>query len=1192
MKRLIISLLVIVFSISTMNVFAQLGHGGEPFSFKNAQQLSSNIDQILLQAPDLVQIKQEDDAYDKNGEIYMIGRMLDLQTDIYHSGTWDVLDNNIRVWRLKIIVPGAKALALYYDNFYLPEGVQMFVYNENRKHVIGAFDHRNNPRFGSSFSTAIIEGEVSYIEVILMPEAEMPTIILGDVCYIYRDVEGLVGRFRDVKPPSFGASDPCEVNVNCPEGINWQSEKKGVAVMFMLGGRCTGTLVNNTSNDGTPYFLSADHCGGTSGNINQWQFYFNFEASGCPNPGTSPAYNTITGATLRARGDENTGSDFLLLELSCTEDDLADINSYYNGWDRSTTASPSGVSIHHPAGDIKKISTYTTALTSATYSGTNPDDAHWRVTWAQTETNTGVTEGGSSGSPIFNNAKLVVGTLTGGASYCDCPVNQRWDMYGKFDYHWESNGTANNVRLKPWLDPTSTGATTCPGRAPNSGAATVTADFSATPTTVNVGGTVAFTDLSTGGPTSWSWTFAGGTPGTSPNQNPTVNYPTAGTYNVTLTVSDGTESDTEIKTGYIIVTSGASTLDAAFAASAYNIFEGECINFQDQSTGNPTSWNWTFPGSNTPTSPDQNPVNVCYNVAGTYNVSLTVQNATDTNTENCTGCITVVVNPVNPIADFSGSPLIIPVGGVVTFTNLSQNGPFIEPWAWTFEGGIPNVSNDSVPQPIMYNTVGTYDVELRCSNTLGVQDIELKHDYIKVIPAATEPPVANFVANYTVIQPGDAINFIDLSLGNPYQWEWTIQGGVPPTPNVQNPSNVVFALPGIYDVQLIVRNNLGVDTLIREDYIVVSATDPCVTAPVASFTAAPRLITAGQVVYMQDQSTGLPANWNWIFEGGNPQFSTEGSITEGVLYSVPGIYNVTLAVNNICGSDMLIKDDYIYVFSGPVTLFCDTLSNIGPNETVGTIVPQDAYGFIAGHNGERVRAYADYFEDYTFGQIESLIVPVERAVYGSYNSYVRFMIWDWDGDTIGEVLGEKKVYIRDLQANFNNVITFNPPVEIDGPFYAGFRLNYPDENNDGYCDDQFVVSIANPRGANESYNTMYVLDGIVWKSNVEMFGFATSLAIKPLGCLVDIEENMINVDITVYPNPASDMFTLEFGDEFMGKDAVVSVRNILGSSVIDISALNISGEQKIDISALSEGIYLVSINIEGKTYTKRISVVK
>ncbi|HOY39996.1 MAG TPA: PKD domain-containing protein, partial [Bacteroidales bacterium] len=1102
MKRLIISLLVVVFSVSAMNVFAQLGHGGEPISFKNPDLLSTYIDHIQLAKPDMALIEAEDNHSDKDGTLYMIGRFIDVDRDINDCGTWDVLPNGTRVWRLKISVPDAKALSVFYDNFYLPQGTQLFIYNQNHKQLVGSLDYRNNPRFSNMYSTEIIEGETTYLELIVSPEAtELPAIEIGEVCYIYRGVDPLIGRFMDSKPPTFGGSGACEVNVNCPEGSGWQDQKKGVAVIFCNGGLCSGTLVNNTSNDGTPYFLTADHCGGSTGTVPNWQYYFNYEGSGCTDPASAPAYNTITGSTLRSRGDEDTGSDFLLVELNCTEDELETIGAYYNGWDRSTTGSPSGVSIHHPDGDIKKISSYNTPCVSGTFN-TCPANAHWKAVWYNAGTSLGVTEPGSSGSPLFNNNKLVVGTLSGGPSSCGVAAANCYDLYGKFDYHWETNGTADNVRLKPWLDPTSSGATTCPGRFPNSGASSINAQFIGTPTTVNVGGTVAFTDQSTGGATTWSWTFDGGTPGTTMNQNPTVNYPTAGTYNVTLTAGNGTETDTEIKTGYIIVTSGASTLDAAFAASAYNIFEGECINFQDQSTGNPTSWAWTFPGSNTPTSPDQNPVNVCYNVAGTYNVSLTVQNATDTNTENCTGCITVVVNPVNPIADFSGSPLIIPVGGVVTFTNLSQNGPFIEPWAWTFEGGIPNVSNDSVPQPIMYNTVGTYDVELLCSNTLGVQDIELKHDYIKVIPAATEPPVANFVANYTVIQPGDAINFIDLSLGNPYQWEWTIQGGDPSDPTVQNPSNVIFALPGIYDVQLIVRNNLGVDTLIREDYIVVSATDPCVTAPVASFTAAPRLITAGQVVYMQDQSTGLPANWNWIFEGGNPQFSTEGSITEGVLYSVPGIYNVTLAVNNICGSDMLIKDDYIYVFSGPVTLFCDTLSNIGPNETVGTIVPQDAYGFIAGHNGERVRAYADYFEDYTFGQIESLIVPVERAVYGSYNSYVRFMIWDWDGDTIGEVLGEKKVYIRDLQANFNNVITFNPPVEIDGPFYAGFRLNYPDENNDGYCDDQFVVSIANPRGANESYNTMYVLDGIVWKSNVEMFGFATSLAIKPLGCLV------------------------------------------------------------------------------------------
>ncbi len=1191
MKRLTTSILALTLIIHVSGLFAQIGRGGEPLSFKHGDKLSTTIDYIQLGQPDMDVIHSEDAAFQKNGDIYMIGRMLDVNASIENSGTWDILDNGVRVWRLKISVPGAKALALYYDHFYLPEGVQMFVYNENRKHVIGSFDNRNNPRFGNTFSTSIIEGEVSYIELIVMPEAETPTIEIGDVCYIYRDVEGLVGRYRDIKPPDFGSSGSCEVNVNCPEGANWQNEKKGVAVMFMMGGLCTGSLVNNTANDGTPYFLSADHCGGTSGNINQWQFYFNFEASGCSNPGTAPAYNTITGAVMRARGDENTGSDFLLLELNCTEDELATINAYYNGWDRSTTASPSGVSIHHPSGDIKKISTYSSALQSATYSGSNPANAHWRVDWVSTATNTGVTEGGSSGSPIFNNNKQIVGTLTGGASYCGCPVSQRWDMYGKFDYHWESNGTADNRKLEPWLDPANTGATTAPGRAPNSTASGVNAQFIANPTTVTAGGTVAFTDQSTGSPTSWQWTFESGTPGTSTNQNPTVNYPTAGTYSVTLTVSDGTDNDTEVKAGYIVVTGTASGLNAAFAASSYTIFEGECINFQDQSTGNPTSWQWTFQGAQTPNSGDQNPVNICYNTAGTYNVSLTVENATDTDTENCVGCITVNVNPLQPIAEFSGSPLIIPVGGVVHFTNLSQNGPF-NAFAWTFEGGIPGVSNDSAPEPIMYNQVGTYDVELRARNMANVQDIEKKIDYVKVIPAAVEPPTANFVANYTVIQPGDAVNFIDLSLGHPYQWEWTFQGGDPATSNTQNPQGIVFEAPGIYDICLIVRNNLGVDTLCRENYIVVSATDPCTDAPEARFRATPRLITQGQRVYFQDESTNLPQYWNWIFQGGNPATATEGSITGGVLYSVPGIYDVTLAVNNACGSHMLTKDDYIYVFSGQVNLYCDTLSNLRPNEGIGSIIPNLYWGFIAGHNGKRIRAYADKYSDYTFSQVKSLIVPVEKAVYGSYNSYVRFMIWDGSNDTIGEVLGETKVYIRNLQANYNNVIVFDPPVDIDGPFYAGFRLNYPDENNDGYSDDLFVVSVANSRGPVESYNTMQVLDVNTWKSTVEVFGFATSTAIKPIGCLVDIADMIFDANLNIYPNPARDVLTIGFGDEFNGKDVNIVVRNILGSIMNEIPIYQVNGEYNLNIGNYAEGMYLVSIVVDGKTITRRISVMK
>lgn len=1190
MKRLIISLLAFAFLLNVSSVFAQMGHGGEPVSFRNADLLSTYVDHIQLAKPDMAQIEAEDAQSTKDGSRYMIGRFIDVNRNINDAGTWDELPNGARVWRLRISAPDANALSVFYDKFYLPKGTQLFLYNQNHKQLIGSLDYRNNNRFSEMYSTEIIEGETTWLELIIYPEAtEMPILEIGEVCYIYRGVSPLIGRYMDIKPPDFGSSESCEVNVNCPEGANWQTEKKGVAVIFCDGALCSGTVVNNTSNDGTPYFLTADHCGGGSTTISQWQFYFNFEASGCTNPGSAPAYNTITGAVRRARADIEAGkSDFLLLELNCTEDDLANVNAYYNGWDRSTTGSPSGVSIHHPSGDIKKISTYETTLVSGTFNSC-PANAHWRADWVATATNTGVTEGGSSGSPLFNNNKLVVGTLSGGLSYCGCPVSSRNDLYGKFDYHWESNGTTDDVKLKPWLDPTNTGSTTCPGRAPNSGAAGITAQFIANPTNVTTGGTVAFTDQSTGNPTSWSWTFEGGTPGTSTTQNPTVNYPTAGTYSVTLTVSDGTDNDTEVKSGYIIVSGTASGLNAAFGASSYSIFEGECINFQDQSTGNPTSWEWNFQGAETLTSTDQNPVNICYMTAGTYNVSLTVQNGTDTDTENCVGCITVEVNPVNPIANFSGSPLIIPVGGVVHFTNLCENGPF-DAFAWTFEGGIPGVWNDSVPQPIMYNEVGFYDVELRCRNMAGVQDIELKENYIQVIPAAVEPPTANFVANYTVIQPGDAVNFIDLSSGFPYQWEWTFQGGDPATSVIQNPEGIVFAAPGIYDICLIVYNNEGSDTLCREDYIVVSATDPCTQAPEARFKAAPRLITQGQRVYFQDESTNLPQYWNWVFDGGNPATGVEGSITGGVLYSVPGIYDVTLAVNNACGSDMLTKDDYIYVFSGPVSLYCDTLSNLRNNEGIGLVIPNLYWGFLAGHNGKRIKSYADKFSDFTFGEVKSLIVPVEKAVYGNYNAYVRFMIWEGSNDTIGEVLGEKKMYIRDLQENYNNVITFDEPVEINGPFWAGFRINYDDVNQDGYSDDLFVVSIANPRGEIESYNTMWVLDGSTWKSNVEVFGFATSTAIRPLGCLVDVPDYMFDGKLDVYPNPANDIITLSFGTEFTGKDINIQIRNILGNTVAEIPVSGVSGELNIPVSGYADGMYLVSILVDGKILTRRVSV--
>jgi len=261
-------------------------------------------------------------------------------------------------------------------------------------------------------------------------------------------------------------------------------------------------------------------------------------------------------------------------------------------------------------------------------------------------------------------------------------------------------------------------------------------------------------------------------------------------------------------------------LDAAFIASIYTITAGDCIDFTDMSTGNPTFWQWSFPGSQTVISEEQNPSSICYYYAGVYDVILEVQNGSDINTEVIVGCITVEENTETPIANFTADYTTIPENGTVNFTDLSQNGPFTS-YSWVFEGGLPNSSNDETPIPIAYTEVGTYKVELTVEDEGGVLDEEIKVEYINVIPAATVPPVANFMADRVYIAPGDYINFNDLSSGNPYIWSWYFEGAEPNTSTIQNPFSILYTMPGTYDVELVVESNMGIDTIRREDYIVV-----------------------------------------------------------------------------------------------------------------------------------------------------------------------------------------------------------------------------------------------------------------------------------------------------------------------------------------------------------------------------------
>ncbi|MCX6303631.1 MAG: PKD domain-containing protein [Bacteroidetes bacterium] len=167
---------------------------------------------------------------------------------------------------------------------------------------------------------------------------------------------------------------------------------------------------------------------------------------------------------------------------------------------------------------------------------------------------------------------------------------------------------------------------------------TLTAMFTGTPTIVCAGGTVVFTDQSLASPTSWTWSFPGGTPSSFIGQNPpAITYSTAGTYDVTLTVSDGSNTDPEVKTGYITV----KNVVANFTGTPTTVVVGNTVTFTDNSSCSPVSWAWSFPGGTPSSYNGQTPPAITYSTVGTYDVSLTVTKPSGSDTKTKTGYITV-----------------------------------------------------------------------------------------------------------------------------------------------------------------------------------------------------------------------------------------------------------------------------------------------------------------------------------------------------------------------------------------------------------------------------------------------------------------------------------------------------------------------------------------------------------------------
>lgn len=371
-------------------------------------------------------------------------------------GLWDRSEDGRARWRARTYSAGAQILILEFSQFVLPAGAELWVYDAQGHSVRGPYTQANESADGSLW-TPWVAGDTAVVELrVPEPERDRVALQLGKLAHGFRNARDL------------GDSGACNIDTACAQGNNWRAEIRSEVKLqipaTLTVGLCSGTLVNTVRGDGTPYVLTANHCGiGTLGSPASGVIaYFNFDNSSCGGVDDASDAQSITGSTLRA---SDSGTDFALIELGSKPP--SSYNVHYAGWDASGNGGSSGVGLHHPSGDAKKISVFTQALqaSSVQLQLLGPDIPAWRVpSWSQ-----GVTEPGSSGSGLWNQNHRLVGTLSGGSSACEGNTgNGLDDYYARFDKQWKANSAASG-QLKSWLDPDNSGQTQVSGR--NAGAA-------------------------------------------------------------------------------------------------------------------------------------------------------------------------------------------------------------------------------------------------------------------------------------------------------------------------------------------------------------------------------------------------------------------------------------------------------------------------------------------------------------------------------------------------------------------------------------------------------------------------------------------------------------------------------------------------------------------------------------------------
>lgn len=362
-----------------------------------------------------------------------IGYVAQVNYSTEKDGVWNIAENGDRIWRIGLVSKGAASMSLVLNQLDLPDEAKLFVYNPAQTQVLGAFGSENWNEQG------ILPIRPLYGDSIIL-EYQEPAQATFNGSF---NIESVA---HNRATNTFNSADKCSPHALFTDDLPQQ--KQAVCLLYIVSSSQSyygsGCLINNT--DGKPYVYTAAHNFKSEADATRTIFYFNYAVTEQDSIIQGSQECTIGGSTMRSW---STGLDLALVELN--QMPPRDYRPYLAGWNRSKTPQGPVICIQHPAGDSKRMSYSQSNPTISNYTGSlaNQINKGW---WYISKWNKGCTEGGSSGSPLFDKDGLIIGALTGGNSTCDNPKS---DYFARLDTAW-SHHTEPNQQLAHWLDPQKT----------------------------------------------------------------------------------------------------------------------------------------------------------------------------------------------------------------------------------------------------------------------------------------------------------------------------------------------------------------------------------------------------------------------------------------------------------------------------------------------------------------------------------------------------------------------------------------------------------------------------------------------------------------------------------------------------------------------------------------------------------------